>query len=212
MERSNSSLRWRTKKRSFGRGGGDTRRRKGERVAGRFGGGGFRGLGWVGQTDPDRVNSECTAASALRKISPPPLPLLSPPLTVCHPLLEVDNAISKYESARGMAKPVFTTQCFEGTWEGGRRAEGGEEKKGGGEKFPGCFLLFYPPPFFSVVFFFFRVLVVKILAAEIFAPFIFFLFFFPQMIVTEKSDLYGENLCFRFIIIVDRLWLLYRFV
>lgn len=178
-------------------------------MAGRFGGGGFRGLGWVGQTDPDRVNSECTAASALRKISPPPLPLLSPPLTVCHPLLEVDNAISKYESARGMAKPVFTTQCFEGRGEeGGRR--GGEEGRRG--KVSGVFSLILSSSFFFGCLFFFRVLVVKILAAEIFAPFIFFLFFFPQMIVTEKSDLYGENLCFRFIIIVDRLWLLYRFV
>lgn len=82
--------------------------------------------------------------------------------------------------------------------EGGRR--GGEEGRRG--KVSGVFSLILSSSFFFGCLFFFRVLVVKILAAEIFAPFIFFLFFFPQMIVTEKSDLYGENL-FVFVLLLS---------
>lgn len=71
------------------------------------------------------------------------------PETVRHPLPpEVDNAISKYESARGMAKTcVYNTV---------RGEEGGWRERRGGKSFRGVFSYFYPPPlasFFSVVFF-----------------------------------------------------------
>lgn len=164
------------KKRSFGRGGGDTRRRKGGWSSG---GGGFRGLGWVGQTDPDRVNSECTlcaAASALRKILPS-APACRPE-TVRHPFPpEVDNAISKYESARGMAKTcVYNTV---------RGEKGGWRERRGGKVsgvFSLIFILLLLLPFFRLSFF--RVLVVNSCGWD-FCSFCFFFFF--------RDDRYGKK-------------------
>lgn len=133
-----------------GRGGGDTRRRKGGggwSSGGRKGEGGFRGLGWVGQTDPDRVNSECTLLrGGLRfaeNISP-----LPPPPWVRHPLPpEVDNAISKYESARGMAKTCVYNAVLRGNV--GRKEEEGKSFRG---VFSYFILFFFG---FSVFLFFF---------------------------------------------------------
>lgn len=157
-----------------GRGGGDTRRRKGGggwSSGGRKGEGGFRGLGWVGQTDPDRVNSECTLLrGGLRfaeNISPfRPRVLSAPP------------------------PPSRGGQCDFEIWIGAgdgqnlclQRSASRERGKegGGGEKFPGCFLLFYPPffRFFGFSFlFFFRVLVVNSCGWD-FCSFCFLSFFF----------------------------------
>lgn len=120
------------------------------------------------------------------------------PETVCHPLPpEVDNAISKYESARGMAKTcVYNTV---------RGEEGGWRERRGGKSFRGVFSYFYPPPLAS----FFSRSRCKFLRLRFL---LLLFFFFSEMIVTEKRDL-GGNLCSRFVIIViDRVWLLYRLV
>lgn len=190
------------KKRSFGRGGGDTRRRKGGWSSG---GGGFRGLGWVGQTDPDRVNSECTlcaAASALRKISPPPPPPAAPRLCATPSLPRWTMRFRNMNQRGGWPKPVFTTQ-WGGRKEGGGKGEGGKVSG----VFSLIFILLLLLPFFRLSFF--RVLVVNSCGWD-FCSFCFF--FFSEMIVTEKRDL-GGNLCSRFVIIViDRVWLLYRLV
>lgn len=156
--------------------------------------GGFRGLGWVGQTDPDRVNSECTLLrGGLRfaeNISPfRPRVLSAPP------------------------PPSRGGQCDFEIWIGAgdgqnlclQRSASRERGKGGGggEKFPGCFLLFYPPffRFFGFSFlFFFRVLVVNSCGWD-FCSFCFLSFFFSIV----KKGILGETFsvcCYRWSCVV----------
>lgn len=113
------------------------------------------------------------------------------PETVRHPLPpEVDNAISKYESARGMAK----TCVYNTVREGGGKGEGG--------KVSGVFSLIF---ILLLLLVFFSRSRCKFLRLRFL---LLLFFFFSEMIVTEKRDL-GGNLCF-VIIVIDRVWLLYR--
>lgn len=170
--RSNSSLRWRTKKRARGRrhekkkgGRGLVERGKegrGEDFEASAGLGKLTQIGWI-------VNApSCAAASALRKISPP-----------FHPRV-----------LSALPPPSRGGQCDFEIWIGAgdgqnlclQRSASRERGKrgGGGEKFPGCFLLFYPPffRFFGFSFlFFFRVLVVNSCGWD-FCSFCFLSFFF----------------------------------
>lgn len=107
-----------------GRGGGDTRRRKGGggwSSGGRKGEGGFRGLGWVGQTDPDRVNSECTLLRGGLRFAENISPFHPRPECATPSLPRWTMRFRNMNRRGGWPKPVFTTQCFEGTWEGRRR-------------------------------------------------------------------------------------------
>lgn len=104
------------------------------------------------------------------------------PETVRHPLPpEVDNAISKYESARGMAKTcVYNTV---------RGEEGGWRERRGGKVsgvFSLIFILLLLLPFFRLSFF--RVLVVNSCGWD-FCSFCFF--FFPRWSLRKKGIL-GE--------------------
>lgn len=96
----------------------------------------------------------------------------------------------------GWPKPVFTTQCFEGTWEGRRRRG----------KVSGVFSLILSS-FFSVFRFFFSFFFsrsrCKFLRLR-FLLLLFSLFFFFRSL---KKGFWGKRS--RFVVIVDRVWLLY---
>lgn len=196
--RSNSSLRWRTKKRARGRrhekkkgGRGLVERGKegrGEDFEASAGLGKLTQIGWI-------VNApSCAAASALRKISPPS----APASWVRHPLpLEVDNAISKYESARGMAKTCVYNAVLRGNV--GRKEEEGKSFRG---VFSYFILLFFGFSVFLFFFFFSRSRC-KFLRLR-FLLLLFSLFFFFRSL---KKGFWGKRS--RFVVIVDRVWLLY---
>lgn len=193
--RSNSSLRWRTKKRARGR---RHEKKKGGEGVGRAEEGRGRGdfeasaglgkltqIGWI-------VNApSCAAASALRKISPPfhPRPECATPS-----LPRWTMRFRNMNRRGGWPKPVFTTQCFEGTWEGRRRRG----------KVSGVFSLILSS-FFSVFrfffsFFFFRVLVVNSCGWD-FCSFCFLSFFFSIV----KKGILGETFsvcCYRWSCVV----------
>lgn len=195
--RSNSSLRWRTKKRARGR---RHEKKKGGEGVGRAEEGRGRGdfeasaglgkltqIGWI-------VNApSCAAASALRKISPPfhPRPECATPS-----LSRWTMRFRNMNRRGGWPKPVFTTQCFEGTWEGRRRRG----------KVSGVFSLILSS-FFSVFRFFFSFFFsrsrCKFLRLR-FLLLLFSLFFFFRSL---KKGFWGKRS--RFVVIVDRVWLLY---
>lgn len=193
--RSNSSLRWRTKKRARRRrhekkkgGRGLVERGKegrGEDFEASAGLGKLTQIGWI-------VNApSCAAASALRKISPPfhPRPECATPS-----LSRWTMRFRNMNRRGGWPKPVFTTQCFEGTWEGRRRRG----------KVSGVFSLILSS-FFSVFrfffsFFFFRVLVVNSCGWD-FCSFCFLSFFFSIV----KKGILGETFsvcCYRWSCVV----------
>lgn len=195
--RSNSSLRWRTKKRARGRrhekkkgGRGLVERGKegrGEDFEASAGLGKLTQIGWI-------VNApSCAAASALRKISPPfhPRPECATPS-----LPRWTMRFRNMNRRGGWPKPVFTTQCFEGTWEGRRRRG----------KVSGVFSLILSS-FFSVFRFFFSFFFsrsrCKFLRLR-FLLLLFSLFFFFRSL---KKGFWGKRS--RFVVIVDRVWLLY---
>lgn len=194
--RSNSSLRWRTKKRARGRrhekkkgGRGLVERGKegrGEDFEASAGLGKLTQIGWI-------VNApSCAAASALRKISPP-----FHPRVLSAPFPSLSRWTMRFRNMNrrgGWPKPVFTTQCFEGTWEGRRRRG----------KVSGVFSLILSS-FFSVFrfffsFFFFRVLVVNSCGWD-FCSFCFLSFFFSIV----KKGILGETFsvcCYRWSCVV----------
>lgn len=195
--RSNSSLRWRTKKRARGRrhekkkgGRGLVERGKegrGEDFEASAGLGKLTQIGWI-------VNApSCAAASALRKISPPfhPRPECATPS-----LPRWTMRFRNMNRRGGWPKPVFITQCFEGTWEGRRRRG----------KVSGVFSLILSS-FFSVFRFFFSFFFsrsrCKFLRLR-FLLLLFSLFFFFRSL---KKGFWGKRS--RFVVIVDRVWLLY---
>lgn len=145
-------------------------------------------IGWI-------VNApSCAAASALRKISPPS----APASWVRHPLpLEVDNAISKYESARGMAKTCVYNAVLRGNV--GRKEEEGKSFRG----VFSYFILFFFGFSVFLFFFFFSRSRCKFLRLR-FLLLLFSLFFFFRSL---KKGFWGKRS--RFVVIVDRVWLLY---